>query len=91
MNTTQSNITILNQPPILSTTKNSNKSNTKKKKNKIDEYLESWINKNKQQHNKIKDIETNNPQEERWQPRVTKNQGLTQQRNHHKNNKIKQT
>ena len=61
MNTTQSNITILNQPPILSTTKNSNKSNTKKKKNKIDEYLESWINKNKQQHNKIKDTETNNP------------------------------
>ena len=72
MNTTQSNITVLNQSPILSTTKNSNKSNTKKKKNKIDEYLESWINKNKQQHNKIKDIETNNPQEERWQPRVTK-------------------
>ena len=47
MNTTPTNIKILNQSSLSLIMKNSINNNTKKKKNRVDEYLKLWINKNK--------------------------------------------
>ena len=52
------NIIISTPSSISSITKNSIYIPTKKKKNRVNEYLQSWDTKHKEQHNEIKELET---------------------------------